>query len=91
MAEPGATLDAQFDNAFGQVMAAMQREKVAWPDVLSASLFIERGHGEPQWLLERFRAAAGADLPFVECEPVDGLASIDKHLEIEITARLAKR
>jgi enamine deaminase RidA (YjgF/YER057c/UK114 family) len=91
MAEPGATLDAQFDNAFGQVTAAMQRETVAWADVLSASLFIERGQGEPQWLMERFRKAVGADLPFVECEPVDGLASTDKHLEIEITARLAAR
>jgi enamine deaminase RidA (YjgF/YER057c/UK114 family) len=87
MAEPGATLDAQFDNAFGEVTAAMGREKVAWTDVLSASLFVERGQGEPRWLIERFRKAVGAELPFVECEPVDGLASTDKHLEIEITAR----
>jgi enamine deaminase RidA (YjgF/YER057c/UK114 family) len=91
MAEPGATIDAQFDNAFAQVTAAMQHETVAWADVLSASLFIERGQGEPQWLIERFRKAVGAELPFVECEPVDGLASTDKHLEIEITARLAAR
>lgn len=90
MAEPGATIDTQFDNAFGEVVRAMAMEKVAWADVLSASLFIERGQGEPQWLIERFRQAAGTDVPFVECEPVDGLASIDKHLEIEITARLGR-
>lgn len=89
MAEPGATLDAQFDNAFGEVIRAMEMEKVAWPDVLSASLFVERGQGEPRWMMERFRKAAGAELPFVECEAVDGLASVDKHLEIEITARIA--
>lgn len=90
MAETGATIDTQFDNAFGEVVRAMAMEKVAWADVLSASLFIERGHGEPQWLIERFRQAAGTDVPFVECEPVDGLASTDKHLEIEITARLGR-
>lgn len=90
MAETGATIEAQFDNAFGEVIRAMQRETVGWTDVLSASLFVERGQGAPQWLIERFRAAVGVDLPFVECEPVDGLASTDKHLEIEITARLGR-
>lgn len=88
MAESGATLDEQFDKAFGEVRHGMSMEGVSWHDVLSASLFIERGHGDPAWLIERLRNAVPVALPYVACEQVDGLASADKHLEIEITAKL---
>lgn len=90
MAEEGATLDEQFDRAFAEVRRAMTLEKIDWPDVLSAGLFIERGQGEPRWLLNRFRAAVPVVVPYVDCTPVDGLASSGKHLEIEITARLPR-
>jgi enamine deaminase RidA (YjgF/YER057c/UK114 family) len=90
MAEEGATLDAQFDNAFREVVRAMTAENVAWDAVLSASMFIEKGQQQPAWLLERFRAAVPVTVPYVECTPVDGLATPSKHLEIEITARLSR-
>jgi enamine deaminase RidA (YjgF/YER057c/UK114 family) len=90
MAEDGATLDEQFDSAFAEVRRAMTLEKVDWPDILSAGLFIERGQGEARWLLNRFRAAVPVAVPYVDCTPVDGLASPGKHLEIEITAKLPR-
>lgn len=90
MAEEGATLDEQFDRAFAEVRRAMTIEKIDWSDVLSAGLFIERGQGEPGWLLNRFRAAVPVAVPYVDCTPVDGLGSPGKHLEIEITARLSR-
>lgn len=89
MAEEGATLERQFENAMREVAEAMRRESVDWRDVFSAQLFLERGDSDPTWLLQRFRNAVGFDLPHLDCEEVDGLASTDKHLEIEITARLA--
>lgn len=91
MAEEGATLETQFDNAMREVAVAMSCESVDWRDVFSAQLFLERGDTDPTWLLQRFRAAVGFDLPYLDCQEVDGLASPDKHLEIEITARLAGR
>lgn len=91
MAESGATLDDQFSKAVSEVTRAMVTENVAWDDVLSASLFIERGLNDPAWLMERFRQAVPLPLPYVSCEEVDGLASADKHLEIEITAQLVGR
>lgn len=91
MAEPGASIEEQFSNAMAEIARSMRRESVAWRDVLSAQLFIERGHGEPAWLMNRLRQAAGGELPYLDCEEVDGLASPDKHLEIEITATLSGR
>lgn len=91
MAEEGDSLEAQFDHAMGEVLVAMRLESVTWNDVFSAQLFLERGDVDPTWLLQRFRNAVGADLPYLDCEEVDGLASPGKHLEIEITANLAAR
>lgn len=91
MAEEGDSLEAQFDRAMEEVIVAMRRELVAWNDVFSGQLFLERGDVDPTWLLQRFRDAVGADLPHLDCKEVDGLASPGKHLEIEITAKLADR
>lgn len=91
MAEEGDTLDEQFDRAFAEVRRAMALEDLAWSNVLSASLFIERGQGEALWLLDRFRSAVPVIIPYVESTTVDGLASPGKHLEIEITAKLPPR
>jgi enamine deaminase RidA (YjgF/YER057c/UK114 family) len=88
MAEEGASLDEQFDRAFYEVTRAMAMENILWTNVLAASLFIERGHDGPSWLVERFSRAAPLPVPYVDCEEVDALASPGKHLEIEITARL---
>lgn len=87
MAEEGATMDTQFDLAFAQVQAALDAERFTWSDVLSASLFLERGQAEAEWLLERFRRAAPLQPPVVSLEMVDELANTPKHLEIEIIAR----
>ena len=91
MAEEGDSLEAQFDRAMREVIVAMRLESVDWHDVFSAQLFLERGDVDPTWLLQRFRNAVGSDLPYLDCEEVDGLASPGKHLEIEITAKLAGR
>ncbi len=87
MAEEGETMDAQFDLAFAQVQAALDAERFGWDEVHSASLFLERGQAEADWLLERFRKAAPLQPPLVSLEVVDGLANTPKHLEIEIIAR----
>lgn len=91
MAEEGRTMDEQFDKAFAELTRAMSLEHAVWPDVLSASLFVERGQGEARWLLDRFRAAVPVTVPCVDCTTVDALASPGKHLEIEITAKLSDR
>ena len=91
MAEEGATVEEQFEHSFAEVRRAMTLENAGWSDVLSASLFVERGHGDAEWLLERFRDAVPVAVPYVECTTVDGLASPGKHLEIEITAKLSRR
>lgn len=91
MAEEGASMDAQFANAMGEIAVAMRQESVTWDNVFSAQLFIERGDTDPTWLLNRFREAVGGGLPHLDCEEVDGLASPGKHLEIEITAALNGR
>ena len=64
------------------------REKTHWSSVTEITIFLERGHGSVGWLRERLANA----LPFagrVTVIPVDGLASTDKHIEIEAVARLA--
>lgn len=91
MAEEGDSLEAQFERAMREVIVAMRLESVTWNDVFSAQLFLERGDVDSTWLLQRFRNAVGGDLPYLDCEEVDGLASPGKHLEIEITAELAAR
>jgi enamine deaminase RidA (YjgF/YER057c/UK114 family) len=91
MAEEGETMDAQFDLAFAQVQAALDAERFDWSEVHSASLFLETGKAEANWLLERFRKAAPLLPPFVSLEMVDGLANTPKHLEIEIIARRKAR
>ena len=87
MAEEAETMDAQFDRAFAQVEAALQAESFAWANVLSASLFLQRGMATPDWMLKRFRDAAPIEPPVLTFEEVDELANTPKHLEIEIIAR----
>lgn len=87
MAEEGETMDLQFDRAFAQVQAALEREGFAWADVCSAALFLQRGKAEPDWFLDRFRRTAPLAPPIVTFELVDELANTPKHLEIEIVAR----
>lgn len=87
MAEEADTTDAQFERAFAQVEAALEAERFAWEDVLSASLFLQRGKATPDWMLKRFRDAAPVEPPVLTFEEVDELANTPKHLEIEIVAR----
>lgn len=87
MAEEADTMDSQFERAFGQVQAALDAEGFKWSDVLSVSLFLERGKAEGGWLLDRFRRAAPIEPPALSLEIVDGLANTPKHLEIEIIAK----
>ena len=91
MAEEGETMDAQFDLAFAQVQAALDGQACAWTDVCSASLFLQRGKGDSEWLLARFRDAAPVAPPLVTLEVVDELANTPKHLEIEVIARRQAR
>lgn len=87
MAEEGDTMDTQFDLAFAQVRAALEREAFSWADVCSASLFLQRGKAEAEWFAARFREAAAILPPVVSLEVVDELANTPKHLEIEVIAR----
>ena len=87
MAESGDGLVQQFERALAEVRRALDLESLQWTNVLSASLFIERGTADAAWLMRRFADALPGPLADVTCEEVDGLASTDKHLEIEVTAR----
>lgn len=88
MAEDAPTIDGQFDKAFAQVEAALRREKTGWGRVREATLFLERGKAELRWLEDRFRQAARPLPPRVTIEVVDGLASPEKNLEIEVIAAI---
>jgi enamine deaminase RidA (YjgF/YER057c/UK114 family) len=87
MAEGGNNMDAQFARSLRVIETALGREKTNWSSVTEITIFLERGHGSVGWLREKLANA----LPFagrVTVVPVDGLASTDKHIEIEAVARL---
>ena len=88
MAEDAPTMDGQFDRAFAAVEAALAREKTDWSRVREANLFLERGKAETGWLEDRFKSAAQPLPPRITFEVVDGLASPEKNLEIEIVTAI---
>lgn len=87
MAEEGETIEVKFSKSLAQVEVALRRELLSWDAVTEATLFIERGCGTAEWLRDAFRAAVPVEPGRITIEDVDGLASTDKHLEIEIVAR----
>lgn len=84
MAEEAPDLQAQFDAALKQVSNAMNREKKSWSKVVEATLFIEAAQAPTEWMWKAFKKSVPAIPPRISIEPVDGLASTTKHLEIEI-------
>ena len=89
MAEEADTMDGQFDKALAEVQAALDREGANWGQVTEATLFLERGRADLDWLRRRFLGAAPVLPPRISFEYVDGLASTPKHLEIEVIVSLA--
>jgi enamine deaminase RidA (YjgF/YER057c/UK114 family) len=88
MAENAPTMEEQFEAAFAEVERALAQERIDWRSVQEASLFLEKGSADLTWLEDRFRNAVRRFPQRVNFELVDGLASIEKKLEIEIIARL---
>lgn len=87
MAETGDSMEQRFARSMAEVDVALRKERMQWSNVLEATLFMERGKGTTDWLRDAFLAAAPVAIDRISAEYVDGLASTDKHLEIEIIAR----
>ncbi|MFN4282851.1 MAG: hypothetical protein ACK4NA_09450 [Alphaproteobacteria bacterium] len=87
MAESADGVAAQFDAACGQIERGLAAEGRDWRCVTQARLFLERGQGEENWLRDAFARRSGLAAETVAFDWVDGLASADKHLEIEAVAR----
>jgi enamine deaminase RidA (YjgF/YER057c/UK114 family) len=90
MAEEGQTMDQQFDRAYAEVEKALELEGMSWRDVMDATMFLEKGRADIDWLKSRFISAT-KPLPRMTIEYVDGLATPAKNLEIEIIAHKASR
>lgn len=87
MAESANGIAAQFDAACGQIERGLAAEGRGWRAATAARLFLERGQGEENWLRKAFAERSGLAPNLVAFDWVDGLASTDKHLEIEVVAR----
>lgn len=87
MAETGNSMEQRFANSFAEVESGLRKAGMDWKNVLEAALFVERGQGTTAWLHDAFLAAVPLVPGRILVEYVDGLASTDKHLEIEIVAR----
>jgi len=87
MAETGASLVLQFDAACGEIERGLLSEGRGWDALTEAHLFLQRGRGDEAWLRQAFAKRSGLAPPRIAFDWVDGLASADKHLEIEAVAR----
>ena len=87
MAETAANLSMQFDAACGEIERGLIVEGRDWAALTEAHLFLERGRGDEAWLRRAFAMRSGLAPSRIVFDWVDGLASIDKHLEIEAVAR----
>lgn len=88
MAETGDGLEAQFAAAAAAVEDALAAEGRGWAQVTAVRLFLERGEGSEDWLRDNLINRSKIDHQIIDFKYVDGLASAEKHLEIEVTARL---
>lgn len=90
MAEPGATTAVQADACIDLLAQALVAEQMTWHDVLFIQVFIERGQcDDPETIFEKLNQCCDLANVMVSVMDVDGLASVDKHLEIEIIAAKA--
>lgn len=87
MAEPGTSLVLQFDAACGEIERGLAAEGRGWTALTEARLFLQRGKGDEVWLRQAFARRSGLAPARIAFDWVDGLASTDKHLEIEAVAR----
>lgn len=87
MAETAANLPMQFDAACEEIERGLIAEGRHWATVTEAHLFLERGTGDEAWLRQSFAKRSGLAPSRIAFDWVDGLASTDKHLEIEAIAR----
>jgi len=87
MAEPGANVEEQCRKNPGWLDSALQAENLQWSDVCELKLFRERGRGidwEP--VLSMLASRYDPEATILTLSDVDGLASPEKHLEIELIA-----
>lgn len=87
MAELASTPEEQLARSLAQVELALKRENVSWRDVIEARTYLQKGSKTPAWLRAGLDAAAKLQIPRVIVEPVDGLATEGKVLEIEVVVR----
>lgn len=90
MAESGPTVEAQFAQSLQQIEMAFEREGASWSSTWQVGLFLEMGHGDLTDMKTRLERAVPVQPERVTVEFVEGLASPDKHLEIEAIARIAR-
>lgn len=87
MAEPGATTTDQADACLELLTQALEAERMTWHDVLFIQVFIERGQCiDPETVFTKLKQRCDLNNVMVSVMDVDGLASENKHLEIEVIA-----
>lgn len=87
MAEPGATTKDQADVCIDLLTKALHAEDMTWQDVLFVQVFAQRGQcTDPETIIDSLNQCCDLDQVMLSVMDVDGLASTDKHLEIEIIA-----
>lgn len=86
MAVLAPTLGQQLALSLTDVERALVAEDLAWKNVVEVHAFIERGHASSSWLATSLIQAVEVKIPRITIEPVDGLATPGKLLEIEAIA-----
>lgn len=90
MAESGPTVEAQFTRSLQQIELAFGRERASWPSTWQVNAFLETGYGNLADVKTRLEQTLAVRPERIAIEFVDGLASSDKHLEIEAIATIAR-
>lgn len=86
MAEQGVDIVGQLAAIFEQIERALAAEAMAWPDVQLVEIYVERDLVDAADVLEKLMTTAGTELEIITIRTVDGLASTNKNLEIEVIA-----
>lgn len=86
MAEQAVDLIGQLAAIFEQIERALTAEEMDWSHVQLVDIYVERDLVDAAGVLEKLITTAGTELEMITIQIVDGLASTNKNLEIEVIA-----
>ena len=86
MAEEAPDITGQLSAILQQIECALIAEKMEWVHVKLVEIYIERNLVDKAIVLEKLMTRAGTDFNVITIHTVDGLASTQKNLEIEVVA-----